>query len=291
LRIASSAHLIRTALALYKNVMADSQPLFDSQDTRIVHAFVVDIETNVSWGRTLTISKIVEKRGVKKGKDVYPPPGKTVIGERVNTFGEKVYICLATEDELRTKESRLTAIAQRENGRSLLPRDIIDEALTIARKTIADADAHDPDGARRKVIDAFADLGIKPTDLTEYLAHDLDRMTPAELKRLRGIYASLRDGEVTWTEVMEAKDPASGSKEQAEEAGRQKLAELRARQKDNPNKSDGGGKNSEQVATATEGGETASGSEPERREIPPASTPGQSEPPANGNRLNLGGRK
>lgn len=222
-----SVHLIRTAIALYQNMLVDSATMFDSQEMRIVHAYVLDLENNVSWGRTVALSKQVEKRAVKDKitKKMGPPYDRQVISERVNTKGDTVYTVLATEDEMRTKEARLLAIAQRENGRSVLPRDIVDEALRISRETLEKADKEDPDAAMRRMIDSFAEMNVGPDQLKEYIGHDLARMTPAELKQLRGVFVSIREGDSTWDEVMEAKNP-QGSKEAAEDVAKQKLAAL-----------------------------------------------------------------
>jgi len=225
-----SVHLIRTAIALYGNMLVDSATMYESPDNRLVHAYVLDLQNNVSWARTIALSKVVEKRAQQdyKTKKLGPPEGREVISERLNTKGETVYTVYATEDEVRTKEARLLAIAQRENGRSVLPRDIIDEAVRVARETIATADAADPDAARRKLIDAFSEQGVRPENLTEYLGHQLDRITPAELKELRGVFVAIREGESTWDEIMAVKNPV-GSKEAAQEVAKQKLANLGAK--------------------------------------------------------------
>ena len=230
--VGPSVHLIRTAISLYWNMMVDSATMYESQDTRIVHAYALDLQTNVSQARTIVVSKIIEKRGQRKGKDVVAPEGREVVGERVNTYGEKVFLVIATEDEVRIKESRLIAIAQRENGRAILPRDIIDEARMLARATVANQDAKDPDAALRKLVDSFAELNVKPADLAEYLGHQLDKIVPAEIKDLRGAFVGLRDGETTWSELMAAKNPTTGSAEAQTEARDNKIERLRKEEAD-----------------------------------------------------------
>ncbi len=217
-----SIHLIRTAVALYKNLLVDSVALYESQELRIVQAYALDLEGNVSWSQTIPLNKCVEKRA---GRDGQPPEGRIVVGQRLNSQGDVTYTVIATEDEVRVKQARLVAMAQRENCRSILPRDIIDEALVKARGTVAAGDKEDPDGARRRLIDAFAQISIRPEDLTAFLGHPLDRVSPAELKELRGIFVALREGEATWESLMEAKNPA-GSKEAAAEVAKQKIEEL-----------------------------------------------------------------
>lgn len=236
-----SIHLMRTAVALYGNMLVDSATMFESEDTRLVHAYALDLENNVSWAKTIAISKTTEKRGQedRKTKKMGPPPGREVLSERFNTYGDPVYIVLATEDEIRVKESRLLAITQRENARAVLPRDIIDEAIATARSTIKDADAKDPDEARRKVIDAFGEMGVQPVDLEKYVGHPLDRMSPAELNELRGVFVSMREGDLTWDAAMAAKaatddngEPGSAAK--AAEVAKNRIAELSKKKTTDP---------------------------------------------------------
>lgn len=227
-----SVHLIRTALALYKNIDADSVVVFENSESRVTHTYVLDLETNVGWGRTLTIPKIVEKRGYKArhGKESEPPRGRDIIGQRVNTSGETVYICIATDDEIRVKEASLVAKAQRENGRSLLPRDILDEAIMVANQTMKAEDARDPDAAKKKFVDQFEQLNVTPEDLAAYLGHPVAKCTPNEVAELRKVLVSLREGELSWTQIMADKDP-TGSVEAAEKVASEKLAKMRAAEK------------------------------------------------------------
>lgn len=260
-----SVHLMRTAAMLYGNMMVDSAVTFDGKDLRIVHAYALDLQHNCSWARTVAVSKIVEKRAVKDRKtgQFGPPPGREIAGERINSKGETTYIVYATDDEIRVKEARLVALAQRENLRSVLPRDIIDEARYTARETLSKEDAKDPDAARRKIIDSFSELGVSPSDLSAWLGHTTERIDPAELKALRGIFVSMREGDVTWDEIMESRG-VTGSEQAQSEVLAAKLAA--ARSKTTPKTENGGAQ-----------GETAKAAQPARteREVPGASTPGQ----------------
>lgn len=47
----------------------------------------------------------------------------------------------------------------------------MDEALEMARLTLRNQDSRDPAGAKKQVLDAFAELGLKPRDLEAYLGH------------------------------------------------------------------------------------------------------------------------
>jgi len=88
-----------------------------------------------------------------------------------------------------------------------------DEAEDIIRSIRMDEAAKDPDAERRKIADAFATVGVKVSDLTRYLGHDLGACSPAELVDLRGLYGAIKDGEATWASAMESRGgdtPPSG---------------------------------------------------------------------------------
>jgi hypothetical protein len=71
-------------------------------------------------------------------------------------------------------------------------------------------DAKDPDAARKELADAFATLSVLPADLKGYLGHELGQCSPAELTQLRGLFAGIRDGAITWAEVLAEKAAADG---------------------------------------------------------------------------------
>lgn len=270
--------LIETAIQNYGNVVAESPVVFEGDDFRIVRAQMCDLETNTTWTADVVVAKRIEKRGDKKG---HPPLGREVVGQRINSSGDTTFLVTATDDEVSVRQLALISKAQRKNAERLLPSDIIHEALSECRKTLAAADAQDPNAAKRKVIDGFATLNVEPAAIAEYAQKPLDRLQPAEVMELRRLYAAIRDGETTWEKAMEAKAP-SGNKEQAAAVAQNKIDLLKKQAaQNNPQTETGSGKNPEPIATTEGSGETPGGSQTERREIPPASTRGQDEPPAN----------
>jgi hypothetical protein len=226
-----SIRFIEAALRCFGNVYPEVAVVYDSAALRICRASVTDLESNVTYTAEIAIDKQVEKRGSgRDGKE--PPKGRDVISSRLNSSGELTFLVSATSDEVLVKQAALQSKAIRTLGQRLLPYDIVEEAILLTRKTVADQDAKDPDEAKRRVLDAFSELSVTAADLMEYLGHATDKITPAELTELRGIYTSIREGEASWTEIMAAKDPG-GSKEAAEEVAKQKLAGL-GRKKDQP---------------------------------------------------------
>ena len=62
-----------------------------------------------------------------------------------------------------------------------------------------------PSESRKKIVDSFASIGVKATDLANYLGHPIDQCSPIELADLRGIYGCIQDEEATWKSFVDQK--------------------------------------------------------------------------------------
>jgi hypothetical protein len=220
-------HLLRTALRLFGNNSSEPAVITETPDLRIGAVTISDYETNFHVVRTFTIEKRIEKRGYQNRQTgtVDPPPGREILGTRITTEGEEVYIVRMNLDELRKEELRQTALAKRAAAEEFLPRHIIRAALLQAVKTTHDADAKDPQGAKNKLIDAFAELRVMAVDLEQYLGHTLERLTSDELSELRGVWTRISNEEATWEECIRERNPV-GSAEDADKVRNAKLAAL-----------------------------------------------------------------
>jgi hypothetical protein len=145
----------------------------------------------------ITVTKTVERSK--------PADDGSYISVRKNSYGRNVYTVPATDDDLLNKRLALISKALRTAGLRIIPGDLQDEAEEIIRAIRLDDAAKDPDAERKRLADAFAGVGVKASDLRDYLDHSLDSCTPAELVDLRGLYGALKDGEATWVNVMENK--------------------------------------------------------------------------------------
>ena len=79
----------------------------------------------------------------------------------------------------------------------MIPADLIDEAMDVVVETQRNSDSVDPDAAKRKMLDAFAGIGVSAADIAVYLSHPADVLTPKELADLRGIFQAIKDGELS----------------------------------------------------------------------------------------------
>jgi hypothetical protein len=205
------------AMRCMGNLYTETMVIDEGPEQRIVQQSCTDIENNATFSNQVVIDKTVERKFLKDGQQA--------ISSRQNSYGDITYRVEATEDDLLNKQGALLSKALRTQVLRLLPGDIQDECLQRIQE-VANGDLKaDPDQAKRKLIDAFAEIGIRPIDLAEYLGHPLERIQPAEVKELREVYTALKSGEATWDEVMESREP-SGSTEAAKEAGEAKLAAM-----------------------------------------------------------------
>lgn len=197
------------------NIRIASSTVFEDGETRKKRVTVTDLESNISYNREITLGKTVEKKAVKDKQGKFGPPAeRDVIGQRLNTYGQTVYICRATEDELTIKEAALTSKIIRTEGLRLVPSDIQEEAKDQCYETMSKQDAVDPKAAMRKIIDAFASVGVNPDELVKFLKHPLDQINPAELATLRAMYSAIREGEATWKQYIE---PDQGAEQKPED--------------------------------------------------------------------------
>lgn len=203
-----SIRFAEAAVRNWGNVDIMTTVEFEDGDKRKIAVVCLDLETNVAFGKEKVVEKTVERRFLKKGQKA--------LSQRVNSNGQTVYLVSATDDELANKEAAFESKIIRNEGLRLIPADIKEEALEVIKHTLRDAVAKDPDAAKKKLVDAFSEHGVGPDDLTDYLGHDLNKVVPAELVNLRGLYEAMRDGESSWTEAMESR-PTSKHGAQANE--------------------------------------------------------------------------
>lgn len=192
-----SIRFAEVALKEWGNVLTETQTLYEDDFVRRVKVSVTDLETNITHSREPQLSKTVERRNDK---------GREVLAERVNSSGDVVYIVRATDDEMMTKENAIISKVVRNEGLRLIPNDIKIEAIRVAKQTLMNDAAGDPDRAKKQIVDSFAALNIMPRDLSAYLKHGLGTISPRELDDLRGIYKAIKDGESTWQDFATQDD-------------------------------------------------------------------------------------
>ena len=195
-----SIRFAEAALRAMTNVLPETSTIFDDDKKRIVRVSVTDLEANVTYTKDIVVEKVVERSRLR--------PGQAALSTRVNSGGQTVHLVAATEDDLLNKEAALASKALRGLALRLLPGDILEECMDAVVETLNNQAAKDPDAERKKLVDAFASLGVQPSDLKLYIGHDLGTVSPKEIVDLRAVFSALKDGEATWTEMLEHKGVA-----------------------------------------------------------------------------------
>lgn len=221
------------------NIYAEQAALFEDNDRKIVRVSVTDLQSNFSTSTDITVKKVVQR---------YDTAGRFVVGERINSKGDKVFLVAATDDEIIQKEAALCAKARRNLLLRLIPADLLEEAEQTIFKTVMSDAQEDPKKATRNIIEAFKAQGIKPDDLEKYLGHSVDGVSPAEIADLRGILGAILDGEIKWKDVI---DPEI--KDDDEKSSRLKEAIAKATKKREELRNQGKGKKAEKSGEPGQG--------------------------------------
>lgn len=192
-----SVRFAEEAIRALGNLLVESPITWDDPHKRVVMVTVTDLENNVGFPTAIVIEKTVERRSLKQGQ--------VAIGVRMNSKNEPTYIVTATDDEVLAKQNSLVSKSLRNQVLRLLPGDIQDECKRRIIDIRQGQVAKDPDGERKRMADAFAELNVMPSGLKQYLGHDLGTSTPAELVELRSLYTAIKSGEATWAEALAEK--------------------------------------------------------------------------------------
>lgn len=191
-----SIRFAEMAIRCMTNITVETMTVYDDREKRIVRVSVTDLEANVPYSLDVTIEKTIERKKVKDG-DV-------VIRSRTNSYGDTVHLLEAGEDDILNKQNALISKAIRTQGLRLVPGDLIDEGQQLCRETMQNQDRADPDTAKKRLFDAFDDIGVRIEQIKAFLGHDGGNLSPKELADLRGFYAAIKEGETTWSAVMES---------------------------------------------------------------------------------------
>lgn len=192
-----SIRFVEAAIRNMTNILTETSTVSEDDERRVIRVAVSDLETNTYFSQDVTVTKTVERSKL--------PQGEKPIRVRTNSYGKPVYVLHGTDDDILNKQNALISKAVRTLGLRLIPGDLVDEALFYVRQTMAKQDAADPDAAKNRLVDAFAQLGVAVESLKDYVGHELSALDPNELQTLRAIYSAIKDGETTWKAVMDDK--------------------------------------------------------------------------------------
>lgn len=184
-----SAPLARELARCMGNMIHGTEVVRDDSEQRIIRSFAWDLETNTKVVKEDIVQKTIERSKVF--------PGQEVIGERMNTQNQIVFIVRPTEDELRLSINRRAAFAERNAILEIIPRDIADEAEMLAKNAMAESVAQLPPDERLREIKgleiAFGHLGVTREMLEKYLGVPIANWTPEDIATLISLGRDLKD--------------------------------------------------------------------------------------------------
>jgi hypothetical protein len=211
-----SIRFAEEALRLWKNIFTDTNVIYEDDMVRRMKIVIVDLESNVTYGKEISIPKTVER---KSGA------GREILGSRKNTKGEKVYIVKSTADEMHNTQESLISKVVRNEGLRHIPADILEEALDKCKETSRKRDAEDPMSSIKAVQDIFYNkLGIDAHQLDEYVTLRFDTKLASLagatetaraveiLKDVRGVYTALLSGDAKWSDYVPKENKAEADK-------------------------------------------------------------------------------
>jgi hypothetical protein len=176
-----SVNVAREAARVWGNIRYGLSIIRDDENRRQIEGWAWDLETNAKITAQDDFAKLVQRK--KKG-------------------GGTEWVA-ADERDLRELTNRRGAICVRNCLLQLLPKDLIEDAITRTEATLKKGAEQDPDGARKKLILAFGEINVTPEMLETYLKHPLAQCSPSEIADLRKIFASIRDGNSNWEEYTQ----------------------------------------------------------------------------------------
>jgi hypothetical protein len=188
-----SIRFAEEAIKAMKNISVESTTIYEDEDKRTVQITVTDLESNVVYGKEVTVAKTVERKQLKQGQ--------TAISKRTNSAGETTYLVHATEDDIANKVASAESKIIRNCGLRLVPSDILEEAELAIAETL-EKGGGDKNEATKKIVDAFGTLNIGPTELEKYLKHGLATISPKELKDLRAVFTTIKEGSAAWADYL-----------------------------------------------------------------------------------------
>jgi hypothetical protein len=180
-----SVYLAREAARCWGNIRYGVDIIRDDAGNRQIRGWAWDMETNTRVAAEDSFAKLAYR---KKGGWVKPD-----------------------ERELRELTNRRAAIMIRNCILSLIPSDLIEDAVKESKKTLEKGAAANPDEARKLVIKAFAAIGVPVDELEKYLKHPLAQSSPAEIANLRTVYKSISDGNSKWSEYVEPSEKSASN--------------------------------------------------------------------------------
>lgn len=188
-----SVKLARNLLRCWGNSKASIQVLSDDGEQVHVRGTCWDVETNTIFENEGKLKKLVQRKNKATGITEWTTPD---------------------ERDLRELVSKNGAILVRNSILQAIPHDILEDAIreveSTLRKVATGELKQDRESTLRNMVMAFSQIGVTKDMLEKHLGHGLDAVNAEELTTLRGIYASISEGNTRREEHFEMPKPKHG---------------------------------------------------------------------------------
>jgi hypothetical protein len=180
-----SVYIAREVARIWGNIRYGVQIIYSDAQMVRLRGFAHDYETNVRDELEDDVQKIIQRK---------------------QSDGSTKWID-ADEREFRELRNKCGAILVRNCILSILPSDLIDDAISQCRKTNKKAASGSLGQSRedqiRKLTVAFSKLGVSAAQLEKWATRKLSELTAEQITELRQIHSALKDGQSSAAEYFE----------------------------------------------------------------------------------------
>lgn len=191
-----SIRFMEAAARCMRNVLVERRIVYSDPSQIWFHVEVMDLETNMTYASQFSVPRVVERRSLRHDQ--------VALESRTTSTGQVVHLVTPSEGEYFGKMGAYTSRIIREGLRRIIPGDLLEEGILTARETVKAADKSDPDAAKKRIADGFATFGVTVADLERVVLKKpfTATLTPADMEHLRTIIVSLKEGDLTVSELL-----------------------------------------------------------------------------------------
>lgn len=212
-----SIRLMEMMRQAFGNMDTTDMVIADSDHDRTIQVTALDYEANASESRQIMVPKTIERKATyDKETRSYKPPDREILSVRKNSYGKDVYRCIATDAEVMEMQNSQASRARRNAIRALLPPDMVEDAVALAKVTMASKVAKQRADEITRLRGVFQKIGVNNEGMAEYLGHGLDDATHDDLVGLGMLATAIGEGSTTWKAAVKARAEARAAEAEAE---------------------------------------------------------------------------
>jgi hypothetical protein len=173
-----SVHSARVLARCWGNIKYGCDTIHADDHASHLRGYAHDMENNICPTQEAYVRKLVPRKNRQTGATEYVRP---------------------SELEWQRELNKQAAILERNCLLKLLPRDMVEECMAVARRTLEKVAEGGLKTSReqftRKLAMSFDEIGVSSKMLERYLGHGLALLDKKEVADLQGIYKAIKDGQ------------------------------------------------------------------------------------------------